>query len=105
MGYQALTKTEVEAIRGAYVAGTTTAASLKPGCLFLGAWGEAEKVGYVAEANCGKDYKPGNRDNMFRYLVGQGLSGLKDGPAIHSIIHKFADEWRREFGITPETAG
>ena len=46
MGYQALTKTEVEAIRGAYVAGTTTAASLKPGCLFLGAWGEAEKVGY-----------------------------------------------------------
>lgn len=56
-----------------------------------------EKAGYVAGANCGKDYRPGNRDNMFRYLVGQALDGLKNGPAIHSIIHKFADEWRREF--------
>lgn len=56
-----------------------------------------EKAGYVAGANCGPDYRPGNRDNMFRYLVGQALDGLKNGPAIHPIIHKFADEWRREF--------
>jgi hypothetical protein len=56
-----------------------------------------EARGFHADANCGKDYKPGDRENMFRYLVGQGLSGLKDGPAIHPIIHKFAAEWRAQF--------
>lgn len=64
-----------------------------------------EKAGYVAGANCGENYKPGDRDNMFRYLVGQALSGLKEGPSIHPIIHKFSDEWRAEFApFTPSSA-
>lgn len=58
-----------------------------------------EKAGYVAGANCGSDYRDGDRANMFRYLVGQALSGLKEGPSIHPIINKFADEWREQFGV------
>lgn len=58
-----------------------------------------ERRGFKAGENCGADYKPDDRSNMFRYLVGQALSGLKDGPAIHPILHKFAAEWREQFGI------
>lgn len=56
-----------------------------------------EKAGFVANANTGKAYKADDRENSFRYLVGQALSGLKDGPAIHSILHKFTKEWREKF--------
>lgn len=56
-----------------------------------------EKAGFRANANCGAAYKPGDRQNMHRYLVGQALAGLKEGPAIHPIIHKFANEWRQQF--------
>lgn len=56
-----------------------------------------ESAGYRANVHTGKDYRKGDRDNTFRYLVGQALSGIKDGPAIHPIIHKFADEWRNQF--------
>jgi hypothetical protein len=59
-----------------------------------------EKAGFVAGANTGKAYKADDRNNSFRYLVGQALSGLKDGPAIHSILHKFAKEWREKFLAT-----
>lgn len=55
------------------------------------------KHGYQPNANVGPDYKDGDRENMFRYLVGQALSGLKTGPSIHPIIHKFADDWRARF--------
>lgn len=53
-----------------------------------------ESRGFVANANCGPDFKADDRDNSFRYLIGQALSGLSEGPAIHPIIHKFADQWR-----------
>jgi hypothetical protein len=56
-----------------------------------------EKAGFVANANTGKAYKADDRENNFRYLVGQALAGLKDGPAIHSILHKFTKEWREKF--------
>ncbi len=56
-----------------------------------------EKAGYVAGANCGEDYDEHSIDNSFRYLVGQALSGLKDGPAIHPILHKFTAEWKMRF--------
>jgi hypothetical protein len=56
-----------------------------------------EKHGYVAGANCGPDFRKGDRENEFRYLVGQALDGLKRGPSIHGIIHKFAAEWKAEF--------
>lgn len=56
-----------------------------------------ESRGFVESANCGADYKPGNRENMYRYLVGQALNGIKSGPAIHPILHKFVGEWKAEF--------
>lgn len=56
-----------------------------------------EKAGYEANENTGDAYKADDRNNAFRYLVGQALAGLKEGPAIHPIIHKFADEWRQRF--------
>lgn len=58
-----------------------------------------EKRGFEAGANCGKDYRPGDRENMFRYLVGQALDGLKNGPAIHGILHKFVGEWKAQFTL------
>lgn len=61
-----------------------------------------EKAGYQANENTGPAYDGSDRKNSFRYLVGQALAGLKDGPAIHPIIHKFAGEWRERF--TPELA-
>lgn len=54
--------------------------------------------GLIAGANCGKDFDGESRDNFYRYIVGQGLSGLKDGPAIHGIINKFTAEWKVKFG-------
>jgi len=59
-----------------------------------------EKAGYRENANCGDAFKPHDRENVFRYLVGQALSGLKEGSAIHPILHKFAAEWRAKFKVT-----
>ena len=58
-----------------------------------------EKHGFRANENCGADYRPGDRKNMHRYLVGQILSCLKEGLSIHPIFHKFAAEWRQQFGV------
>jgi len=60
-----------------------------------------EAAGYRPNENIGADYRGDDRNNAFRYLVGQALAGLSEGPAIHSIIHKFADEWRAKFARTP----
>ncbi|NNM75098.1 hypothetical protein [Enterovirga aerilata] len=56
-----------------------------------------EQAGYRANANVGPAYRPDDRENVFRYLVGQALDGLKNGPAIHPILLKFAAEWRERF--------
>lgn len=60
-----------------------------------------EKHGFKAGENTGADYKDGDRANMFRYLVGQALDGLKNGPAIHPILLKFSSEWRVRFATAP----
>lgn len=52
--------------------------------------------GFEAGVNCGDNYQKDDRDNAFRYLVGQCLSGLKS-VAIHGIIHKFAADWKERF--------
>ena len=46
MGYQALTTTEFERLRTALQAGEAVASGYKPGDIFLGAWPEADKLGY-----------------------------------------------------------
>lgn len=52
-------------------------------------------AGFEANANCGSAYR-GDRDNEFRYLVGQAMDGLET-VAIHGIIHKFVDDWKAKF--------
>jgi len=56
-----------------------------------------ESFGYKANANCGDDYDGNHIGNSYIYLVGQALAGLKDGPAIHPILHKFTAEWKARF--------
>ncbi len=52
------------------------------------------KHNYVPGMDCGEEYKADQKNSAWRYLVGQALDGIVNGPAIHSILHKFADEWR-----------
>lgn len=54
-------------------------------------------AGYLPGVNCGPAYRADDRDNSLRYLVGQALDGLANGPAIHPIFHKFAGDWRSKF--------
>lgn len=56
-----------------------------------------EGAGFRANANTGLAYRGDDRENSFRYLVGQALDGLKNGPAIHGVLHKFVGEWRDKF--------
>lgn len=60
-----------------------------------------EAAGFAVNVNCGPAFKADDRDNVFRYLVGQALDGLKS-VAIHGIIHKFAGEWKDKFVRTPQ---
>jgi hypothetical protein len=53
---------------------------------------------YLPGMDCGPNFKRGDRFSEWRYLVGQALDGIVNGPAIHGIIHKFADEWRAKWG-------
>lgn len=57
----------------------------------------AEAHGYKPNMNVGPDFRRGHATNEYEYLIGQCLSGLTEGPAIHSIIHKFAADWKRRF--------
>lgn len=40
-----------------------------------------------------------DRENVFRYIVGQCLDGLKS-VAIHSIMHKFVAGWKKQIHMT-----
>jgi hypothetical protein len=46
-----ITETEMTGLRVAYTLGETVARSYKPGNLFLGAFGEADKLGYTEAAD------------------------------------------------------
>lgn len=83
--------------------------ALQPATDRLGVTIEREKIvakfeaeGFEAGANCGPDYRDDDSDNTFRYLVGQALDGLKNGPAIHGILHKFVAEWKAKFAAQEE---
>lgn len=56
------------------------------------------KRGYTPGMDCGPDYRKGDKNSEFRYLVGQALDGIVNGPAIHSILHKFTAEWKEKWG-------
>lgn len=52
--------------------------------------------GFEPNVNCGSAFKADDRDNVFRWLVGQALDGLQS-VAIHGVIHKFAADWKSKF--------
>ena len=52
--------------------------------------------GLFPNVNLGASYRKGDRDNEYRWLVGQALETLKR-VAIHSLIHKFAKEWKQQY--------
>lgn len=58
--------------------------------------GAFESAGFKPNVNCGPAFREDDRDNVFRYLVGQALDGLQS-VAIHEIIHKFSDDWKAKF--------
>lgn len=54
--------------------------------------------GYFPNVNCGNDFNAEDRDNFARWLIGQALDGLQgEVGAIHQVIHKFTDDWKRKF--------
>ena len=56
--------------------------------------------GYYPNVNCGKDFNENDRDNFARWLIGQALDGLRsEVGAIHQVIHKFTDDWKKKFLI------
>lgn len=55
-----------------------------------------EAAGFEPGANVGDAFKPDDRENVFRYIVGQALDCLKS-VAIHGIVHKFVDDWKSKF--------
>ena len=52
--------------------------------------------GWYPAVNCGETFNGDDRDNFVRWIVGQALDGLRT-VAIHSLVHKFADQWRAKF--------
>lgn len=53
-------------------------------------------AGFEPNVNLGVDYREDDRENSFRYLVGQGLSTLQVC-AIHGILHDFVKRWKSRF--------
>lgn len=57
---------------------------------------EFSRHGFAPNVNTGSDYREDDRENSFRYLVGQALSTLQ-ACAIHGILHKFVGQWKERF--------
>lgn len=52
--------------------------------------------GFHPNVNVGNAFNGKDRDNHFRYIVGQALDCLQR-VSIHGIVHKFSDDWKRQF--------
>lgn len=55
------------------------------------------RAGYEPNVNVGDEYKPGDRENVGRWLIGQGLDGIRSVGSPHPILLDFADQWEEEF--------
>lgn len=55
-------------------------------------------AGFESNVNVGANYREDDRENSFRYLVGQGLGTLQ-ACAIHGILHDFVKRWKERFGV------
>lgn len=64
--------------------------------------GEVLKIfaehGYQPGVNTGEAFNGEDRDKFARWVVGQALDGLRgDVGAIHQVVHKFTDDWKKKF--------
>lgn len=50
--------------------------------------------GHQPNAHCGPDYREGDRNSEYRYLVGQALDGIREIGAIHGVYHHFHRKWK-----------
>ncbi len=53
--------------------------------------------GLLPNVNTGSAFRESDRDNSYRYIVGQALDCLSRGGGIHGIIHHFTDKWKDRF--------
>lgn len=58
--------------------------------------------GYKLNVNVGESYKPEDRDNVARYIIGQSLQFLKDEGYIHDVMHRDIMNWKMKFGSANE---
>jgi len=54
--------------------------------------------GYKPNVNIDGDFDGDDEESFARYIIGQALNCLQKVYAIHGVIHKFADDWRKQFG-------
>lgn len=56
-----------------------------------------EKNGYISNVNCGEDYNKDDKDNVLRYIVGQALDGIDKVGAIHPVLTRFVEDFKRDY--------
>lgn len=56
---------------------------------------ELKSLGYASGMNCGDEFK--DKDNFAAWIIGQCISGLERFGAIYQVIHKFVEDWKKEF--------
>lgn len=52
--------------------------------------------GFIANENTGPHHRENDRQNVFRYLVGQAMDGMESGN-ICPVIHSFVADWKKKF--------
>lgn len=62
--------------------------------VILGAFME---MGFRPGENCWAAFKPGDRENEARWLIGQCLDGIGRVGSPHQMVHMFAQDWYRRF--------
>jgi hypothetical protein len=58
---------------------------------------ELNALGYTSGMNCGVEFNGKDMDNFAGYIIGQCISCLERVGAIHQVVIKFVDDWKKEF--------
>lgn len=53
--------------------------------------------GFTPGMEVGEEFQPGVKFSEYRWLIGQALDGIVNGPSIHPILHKFIGEWKAKW--------
>lgn len=58
---------------------------------------ELKSLGYTSGINCEDEFKAKNKDNVAAWIVGQCIECLERVGAIHQVVQKFVEDWKKEF--------